>query len=155
MRTIAMSSSRNPNYPHTRAERSGYYQLYVQAAEVRIMAALLQTVDYGIAMSPWVIGPVVLVLWLSILLPAKRRLLDLVRIRLAKEGGSVWVDAVIDATSPALTVAVWVGGLAILDRILPLSARADRVFAIVLTGGVTLALVIFIERIADRLLLQL
>jgi small-conductance mechanosensitive channel len=119
------------------------------------MAALLQTVHYGIAVSPWVIGPLVLVLWLSILLPVKRRLLGLFRIRFAKEGESVWVEAVIEATSPALTVAVWVGGLAILDRILPLSARADRVFAVVLAGGVTLALVIFIERISHRLLLQL
>ena len=47
-----------------------------------MMAGLSHNIRYGTVVSAWVIGPVVFVAWLVILLPAKRRILDLVRLRL-------------------------------------------------------------------------
>jgi hypothetical protein len=111
------------------------------------MAEPLRHLTYGTILSPWIIGPVVYIHWPLILLPAKRRFLNLVRGGLAKHNTPTWADALIEAMSLALTVAIWVAGLAILDRILPLSTRADRVVGIILAGGVTLALTIFIDSI--------
>jgi len=119
------------------------------------MAGLPQNFKYGTVLSPWIIGPVVFVLWILVLLTVKRSLLRWVRKRLARHATLIWADALVDAMSPVLTIAVWVSGIAVLDRILPLSARAVHVVAIVLAAGTTLALVIFVDRSAHRLLLQL
>jgi small-conductance mechanosensitive channel len=119
------------------------------------MAELMENFTYGTLLSPWVIGPVVFILWLAILMIVKRRVLIWIKRRLASHSSLSWADALIDAMAPALTVAIWVGGLAILDRILPLSPRADHVFAIILAAGITLALFIFIDRCAHHLLVHL
>lgn len=119
------------------------------------MAELIRNLKYGTVLSSWVVGPVVFILWLAVLISVKRRLLDWVRTRVAKHSTLIWADILIDAMSPALAIAIWIGGIALLDRILPLSQRADHMVGIILAGGVTLALVIFIDRIFHRLLLQL
>jgi len=48
------------------------------------MAGLLQNFKYGTVLSPWIIGPVVFVLWILVLLTVKRSLLRWVRKRLAR-----------------------------------------------------------------------
>jgi small-conductance mechanosensitive channel len=118
------------------------------------MTGMLHNLRYGTVISPWVIGPVVFILWLLILPYAKRRFLSVLKLRLAGHRSLLWADALIDALSPALMVAIWVAGLAILDRIMPLPPRAEGVIGIVLAAGVTIALIIFVDRIAHRLLLQ-
>jgi small-conductance mechanosensitive channel len=119
------------------------------------MARLLENLKYVTMPSPWIIGPLVFVLWILVLLTVKRSLLRSIKKRLAGNASLIWANAVVEAMSPTLTIAIWVGGIAVLDRILPLSARADHMVGIILAAGITLALVIFVDRIAHRLLLQL
>jgi small-conductance mechanosensitive channel len=97
----------------------------------------------------------VFVLWILVLPYAKRRFLTALKIRLAGHRTLLWADALIDAMSPALTVAIWIAGLAILARIIPLAARAESVIGVIVAAGVALAIVIFVDRIAHQLLLHL
>ena len=108
-----------------------------------------------IPLSPWIIGPVLVVLWLAILLAGKRRALGATRRYLAGRTNWIWTDALIEAMSPALTVVIWSTGLALLDRILPLCARLDHIVDVILAGAVALTLVIFGDRISYRLLARL
>jgi small-conductance mechanosensitive channel len=123
--------------------------------EVSIMSAMLHHLRYQTAVSPWVIGPVVFVLWIVILPYAKRRFLSALKTRLAGHRTLVWADALIDAMSPALTVGIWIAGLALLASIMPLPPGAERVIGVIVAAGVAVAIVIFVDRIAHQLLLHL
>jgi small-conductance mechanosensitive channel len=109
----------------------------------------------GIPLSPWVVGPVAAILWLAILLPLKKWLLGTARKYLEGRTSWIWADSLIEAMSPSLTVAVLAGGLALLDRILPLSARTDHAFDIILAALLVTALIIFVDRLCRRLLTHL
>src|SRR5689334_12449688 len=125
---------------------------------VRGAQMLMQMLDQfrtGVLLSPWFIGPLILVLWVVVLLALKKRILALSRYYLAHRTSWVWAEALIDATSPALTVAIVAGGIALLDRILPLSSRSDRAFGVLLTATLILALAIFADRICRRLVSHL
>ncbi|HKE26264.1 MAG TPA: hypothetical protein VKB88_28100, partial [Bryobacteraceae bacterium] len=60
------------------------------------MAGLPQNFKYGTVLSPWIIGPVVFVLWILVLLTVKRSLLRWVRKRLARHATLIWADALVD-----------------------------------------------------------
>jgi small-conductance mechanosensitive channel len=102
-------------------------------------------------LSPWLVGPAVFLLSVMILLSVKKSILALIRSYLARHTSWVWVESLIEALSPALTIAILAGGVALLERILPLSPRLDRVFDIGLAGAFILALIIFADRICRRL----
>src|SRR5262249_42947404 len=120
----------------------------------KMIPKFLRQATSKIPLSPWIIGPVVVVLWLAILLAGKSWVFGAIRRYLAGRT-NWWTDALIEAMSPALTVVVWSSGLALLNRILPVSSRLDHIVDVILAGAVALALVIFADRISFRLLVKL
>jgi small-conductance mechanosensitive channel len=119
------------------------------------MPQLLTKIPIQGIFSPWATGPFIVLLGVVVLLRLKKRILNAIGARLKGGTGWIWAESLIKALSPALSIASVAGGLALLDRILPLSTRTDHTFAVVLTGLVILALVTFLDRITRHLLLQL
>src|SRR5438552_2318308 len=109
----------------------------------------------AIPLSPWLVGPVIFVLWVAVLLFLKKWILSVIRGFLEGRTSLLWADSLVEAISPALTVAILAGGLALLDRILPLSPRSDHAFEMVLAALLVIALIIFVDRICRRLLVHL
>src|SRR5207245_2194285 len=85
-------------------------------------------------------------------------IIRLIRGYLARHASWIWMESLIEALSPALTIAILAAGVALLDRILPLSPRLDRVFDVGLAAALILTLIIFADRICrhvvDRLALK-
>src|SRR5215470_14397257 len=102
--------------------------------------------------SPWVLAPLIVLLSVSVLLALKKGLLALVRGYIAQRSSLAWAESLIEALSPALTIAVLAAGIALLDRTLPLSSRSDRVFEVAVDAAFILALIVFADRISHRLL---
>jgi small-conductance mechanosensitive channel len=115
----------------------------------------LQNLVAGIPLSPWVVGPAVALLWLVILLPLKKTALARIHRYLAGRTHWAWAEGFIDALSPALTLIVLAGAVALLAWILPLSYRAAHAFYIILVAIVVLALMVFADRISRGLLARL
>src|SRR5690242_10396810 len=109
----------------------------------------------NILLSPWVLGPAVVVLWLVILLPAKKKILSRSRRYLAGRTNWAWVEALIDALGPTISIIIVAGAIALLAWILPLSWRAERTLYVMIVGAVVLALMIFTDRICRGLLVRL
>jgi small-conductance mechanosensitive channel len=109
----------------------------------------------AIPLSPWLVGPVIFVLWVAVLLLLKKWILSVIRSYLEGRTSLVWADSLVEAMSPALTVAILAGGLALLDRILPLSPRSDHAFDVILAALLVIALIIFVDRICRRFLAHL
>jgi small-conductance mechanosensitive channel len=101
--------------------------------------------------SPWIVGPAIFLLSVIILLSVKKSIIALIRGYLARHTSWVWMESLLEALSPALTIAILAGGVAVLGRILPLSPRLDRVFDVGLAGALVLALIIFADRIGRHL----
>jgi small-conductance mechanosensitive channel len=120
-----------------------------------MFSELVHNVTSGIPLSPWIVGPVLFVLWVAVLLPMKKWFLSVTRDFLEGGAGWIWADSLIEAMSPALAVAIVAGGLALLDRILPLSPRSDHAFDVILAALLVIALIIFGDRICRRLLAHL
>ena len=122
-------------------------------------AQYLQNVFYNlvnkIPLSPWVLGPAVAVLWLVILLPAKKTILSRSQRYLAGRTNWAWVEALIDALRPTISIIIVAGAIALPAWILPLSGRAERALYVMLVGAVVLALMIFADRICRGLLVRL
>jgi small-conductance mechanosensitive channel len=115
----------------------------------------LQNLSSEIPLSPWMIGPVIALLWLLVLLPLKKAVLARSHRYLAGRTHWAWADSLIDALSPTLTIVVIAGAIALLGWILPLNSRAEHGLYIILVGAVVLALMIFADRICRGLLLRL
>jgi small-conductance mechanosensitive channel len=109
----------------------------------------------AIPLSPWIVGPMIFVLFVAVLLLLKKWILKVIRGLLEGRTSLIWADSLVEAMSPALTVAILAGGLALLDRILPLSPRSDRAFDVILAALSVIALIIFVDRICRRLLAHL
>ena len=116
---------------------------------------LLQNLVSGIPLSPWIVGPAAALLWLIILLPIKKTLLAQIRRYLAGRTHWTWADALIDSLSPSLTIILFAGAIALLAWILPLKSRAAHALYIILVATVVLALMVFADRIARRLLARI
>jgi small-conductance mechanosensitive channel len=106
----------------------------------------------AMAGSSWVIAAGVLAGWIIVLLGVKRVFLSVFR-RITQRPHLQHLIPLIDAVAPALTLAIIVAGIEVAAQIAPLPQvwRAD--VAIILTGGVVTALVVFADRIS-RLWLQ-
>jgi small-conductance mechanosensitive channel len=120
-----------------------------------VITQFLQEAVSGILLSPWVIGPVIALLWLVILLPAKKMALARTHRYLAGRTHWVWADILIDALSPSLTLIVLAGAVALLAWILPLNSRAAHALYIILVATVVLALMVFADRISRGLLTRI
>src|SRR5262245_27944839 len=115
---------------------------------------MLQQVAEGIRnsnfFSPWLIAPTIFFLSVIVLLILKKSVLAVVRGHIVRHGSWVWAETLIEALSPALTVAIFAGSVALLDRMLPLSPRSDRVFDVAVSGALILSLILFADRISRR-----
>jgi len=120
-----------------------------------MVAQFLQNFIGSIPLSPWVVGPVIALLWLLILLPIKKTILARTHHYLAGRSHWVWADSLINALSPTLTLIVLAGAVALLDWSLPLNPRGTHALYIVLVATVVLALMVFADRISRGLLAQM
>jgi small-conductance mechanosensitive channel len=119
------------------------------------MPQFLNNIQLQMIFSPWVVGPVVVLLCSAVLLRVKKWTLAVIRRKLSGHSSWLWAESLVEALSPALSIVIVAGGLALMDRILPLSARTDHAFAVVLAALVILALIVFLDRISRQLLLRL
>jgi small-conductance mechanosensitive channel len=117
-----------------------------------LITAFVKHLTLATALSPWVIGPVISLLWIIVLLSLQNRLLGLIRRRLDGRRNWVWADAFFDSLAPAVTIAILASGLSLLQEILPLSASTDHVIDVALTAAIILALFLFADRSSRRLL---
>ena len=115
----------------------------------------LQELVNRVPVSPWIVGPAVAVLWVAILLSLKNTLLARTRRYLAGRSNWAWVDSLIEALGPTLSIIIVAGALALLAGIMPLSWRAERALYVMLVGAVVLALMVFADRICRGLLMRL
>jgi small-conductance mechanosensitive channel len=106
------------------------------------------------AASPWVMAPIVLVLWIAVFLAVKKIVLAAMR-GVAGSTAWAWDDILVQALSTPLLIAILSSGLLLFGRILPLEPEWDRAFAVLFAFSIVLALVLFADRVTrgalDRL----
>jgi small-conductance mechanosensitive channel len=105
----------------------------------------------GLKASPWIVAPVLFVVWTVIVLLLWRIMHRLLRIR-AEKSGSGTLAAVVQTVSIPLTIVTIVVGLWGLESLLPLPAGVDQTVSIVARVLVLLAVLVFIDRFVYRLL---
>src|SRR5262245_30943872 len=96
-------------------------------------------------LSPWLMAPLALVLWIGVFLVAKRIVLAAMR-RVARRTAWTWDDVLIDALSAPLLILILASGLVLFGRILPLDPEWDRAFDVLFAFAVALGLVLFADR---------
>jgi small-conductance mechanosensitive channel len=101
--------------------------------------------------SPWFQAPVVLVLWITLFLIARRIVLGAFH-RMAARTSWTWDDVVVQALSTPLLVTIVASGLLVFDRILPLEPEWDRGFDVLFAFSISLALVLFVDRVTSGIL---
>ena len=101
--------------------------------------------------SPWFQAPVVLFLWIILFLIVKRIGLGALH-RVAARTSWTWDDVVVRALSTPLLVAIVASGLLVFDRILPLEPEWDRGFDVLFAFSISLALVLFVDRVTSGVL---
>jgi len=116
---------------------------------------VLQDLVSKIALSPWVVGPAIALLWLAILLPAKKMLLARSHRYLAGRTHWAWAESLIDALGPTVTIIVIGGAFALLAWILPLNSHTEHALYVMLVGAVVLAMMVFADRICRGLLVRM
>jgi small-conductance mechanosensitive channel len=94
--------------------------------------------------SPWLLGPLVFILWVAIFMVIKRYVLRALQ-RAAERTAWTWDDVLVRALSGPLLLPIMASGLLVFERILPLSPEWDRAFDIVMAGAMVLALVLFMD----------
>src|SRR5262249_44338029 len=106
---------------------------------------MLQQISEGIRnsayLSAWLIAPAAFFLSVMVMIALQKSILALVRSFLAGRKRLAWAESLMDALSPALTIAIFSVGVAIVDRILPLSPKADHMFDLAVAAGFILALI--------------
>jgi small-conductance mechanosensitive channel len=115
----------------------------------------VQELVNAIPVSPWVVGPVIALVWLGVLLPARKTLLARGHRYLQGRTHWAWADSLIEALSPASGLIIIAGAIALLAWILPLNSRAERATHVLLVASVVLAMMIFADRICRGLLLRM
>lgn len=108
-----------------------------------------------ILLSPWVIGPAIFALWIIFLPIIKRVTFAIVRRRLARRPQLGWAAAMVAAIGAAATILIWVIGVAILLRIMPIGAQWHHTIAVGIDAGIAIALIVFFDRWAPALLRHL
>jgi small-conductance mechanosensitive channel len=104
--------------------------------------------------SPWLLGPVVFILWVVLFMGVKRYVLKWLQ-RVAERTAWTWDDVLIRALSGPLLLPIVASGFLVFERILPLSREWDRAFDILMAAAMALGLVLFVDfacrGILDRL----
>ena len=98
----------------------------------------------GYLNSPWVLGPVVFIVWVVLFMVVKRYALRWLQ-RAAERTEWTWDDVMVRALSGPLLIPILASGLLVFERILPLSPEWDRAFDIVMAAAMALALVLFVD----------
>jgi small-conductance mechanosensitive channel len=119
-----------------------------------VLHSFLRNFVGAIPLSPWMVGPVVALLWLVILLPIKKTALARTRNYLGRIRWA-WTEILIDALSPTLTLIVLAGAIALAVWILPLNSRGAHGLFIILVATVVLALMVFADRISRGVLARI
>jgi len=94
--------------------------------------------------SPWLLGPVVFILWVVLFMIIKRYVLRWLQ-RSAERTAWTWDDVLVRALSGPLLLPILASGLLVFERILPLSPEWDHAFDTVMAGAMVLALVLFMD----------
>ncbi len=105
----------------------------------------------GLTASPWIIAPVLFLVWTVVVLLLWRIMHRLLRIR-AEKSGSGTLAAVVQTVSIPLTIVTLVVGLWGLESLLPLPGQVDRAVSIAAKVLVLLAVLVFLDRFVYRLL---
>jgi small-conductance mechanosensitive channel len=105
----------------------------------------------GLTASPWIVAPVLFLLWTAIVLLLWRVMRRLLRIR-AERSGSGALAAAVQTVSIPLTIVTVVVGLWGLESLLPLPEQVGRTVSIAARVLVLLAVLVFLDRFVYRLL---
>jgi small-conductance mechanosensitive channel len=116
---------------------------------------LIHQIKNPMGISPWIVGPIVFLLWMLVLFRLKQWILGRIRGYLMGRTNWLWVESLIEALSPALSITILAIGVVLLQAVLPLGARADRALGMVVAGLAILALIIFSDRLCRRFLIRL
>jgi small-conductance mechanosensitive channel len=104
--------------------------------------------------SPWILGPAVFLVWTGTLLLAWRVLARVLH-RVAARTAWTWDDVLIRSLNAPLGIAAVCSGLLVVGRVLPLTPEWDRAFDVLLQAALSVALVLFADRLSrgtlDRL----
>ena len=103
------------------------------------------------AASPWIQAPAALVLWIGLFLVVKTIVLGALR-RMAAKTAWAWDDILIEALSTPLLITILGSGLLVFDRILPLEPEWDRGFDVLFAFSISLALVLFVDKVTRGVL---
>ena len=116
---------------------------------------LIQQIKNPMVISPWIVGPIIFLLWVLILFRLKRWILRTIRSYLAGRTNWICAESLIESLSPALSITILAIGIVSLQAILPLGARADHALGMVVAGLAVLAFIIFSDRLCRRFLIRL
>src|SRR2546425_3320107 len=109
------------------------------------MPSLSNLIDGARTASPWLLAPIVLVLWVAVFLIVKKVVLPAMR-RVARRTPWTWDNILVDALSTPLLIAILSSGLLVFERILPLQPEWDRGIDVLFAFSIVLALVLFADR---------
>jgi len=105
----------------------------------------------GLQISPWILAPVLFLVWTAVVLLLWRVMRRLLGIR-AEKSGSGLLAAVVQTLGIPLTIVTVVVGLWGLEVLLPLPVQVDNIVSVVARILVLLAALVFLDRFVYRLL---
>ena len=112
---------------------------------------MLSGLNFGhmvqMAESSWAVAGAVLIGWIAVLLTIKRAIVGALQ-RTAQRPHLQHLVPIVQAISPALTIAIIVTGIEIAAQSAPLSPRWQADAGVILTAGVVAALVVFADKVA-------
>lgn len=112
----------------------------------------MKGITFGdLAVSSWVYGPIIFLVWVFGLSLIKKLLFKKV-VKLAARTKSKLDDILLRALSFPLNLLILLSGLVILGRVLPLTSEVDKAFGLVFKVGVILAIVCFVDRFCKELI---
>src|SRR2546427_7821176 len=103
------------------------------------------------AASPWIQAPAALVLWIGLFLVVKTIVLGALH-RMAAKTAWAWDDILVGALSTPLLITILASGFLVFDRILPLEPEWDRGFDVLFAFSISLALVLFVDKVTRGVL---
>jgi small-conductance mechanosensitive channel len=108
---------------------------------------------FGLQISPWILDPVLFLLWTAAFLLLWRALHGWLRVR-AEQSESGMLKAAVQTLGIPLTIITVVVGLWGLEVLLPLPGQVDKLVSVAAKFLVLLALLVFLDRFIYRLLVH-
>jgi small-conductance mechanosensitive channel len=108
---------------------------------------------FGLRISAWIYAPVIYFFWVSILLLAKRAIFSQIK-RFAEKTKTQLDDILLEALDLPLVLLIFVSGVFVLEKILPLGQDAEltRYFIVALKATTIIAVIIFLDRLLKNLI---